>query len=191
MTGLIYILLQWHGDGMDTEIKVGTESWPSGRKFFCHSCWDLNLQHFDHESVALPLSCPCSTTELSLLYHWAIPALPLSCPCSTTELSLPYHWAVPALPLSCPCSTTELSLLYHRAIPALPLNYPSSTTELSLLYHWTVPALPLSCPCSTTELSCLALILICILIQGGSMDLNIEGFVLKTYLICFHQQVII
>ena len=87
MTEIIYILLQWHGDGIDTEIKVGTESWPEGRKFLCRSGGDLNLQHFDHESGALPLSYPCSTAELSLLYHWAIPALPLSYPCSTTELS--------------------------------------------------------------------------------------------------------
>ena len=46
------------GGGMDTEIRVSTESWPWRRKFSCHSSRDLNPPPFDHESGAL-------TTELS------------------------------------------------------------------------------------------------------------------------------
>ena len=38
----------------DTKIKVNTESWLWRRKFSHHSCWDLNLTPFNHESVALP-----------------------------------------------------------------------------------------------------------------------------------------
>ena len=60
MTGIFYVLLQQHGDGMDTEIRVSTESWPWRRKFSRRSCWDSNRGPFDHESDAL-------ITELFLL----------------------------------------------------------------------------------------------------------------------------
>ena len=46
--------------GTDTEIRVSTESWPSGRKFSRRSCRDSNPGPFDHESDAL-------ITELSPL----------------------------------------------------------------------------------------------------------------------------
>ena len=46
--------------GMDTEIRVSTESWPWRWKFSSHSCQDSNPQPFDHESGTL-------TTKLSLL----------------------------------------------------------------------------------------------------------------------------
>ena len=58
MTGVFYVLLRWHGGGMDTEIRVSTESWPWRRKFSCRSCRDLNPWPFNHESSTL-------TTELS------------------------------------------------------------------------------------------------------------------------------
>ena len=44
----------------DTEIRVSTESWPWRRKFSYRSCLNLNLWPFDHESIALLLSSPCS-----------------------------------------------------------------------------------------------------------------------------------
>ena len=44
--------------GTDTEIGVGTESWPWRRTFSGCSCWDSNRRPFDHESVAQPLSRP-------------------------------------------------------------------------------------------------------------------------------------
>ena len=53
------------GGGMDTKIRVSTESWPWRRKFTSRSCRDLNPQPFDHESCTL-------TTELSpppIIFH--------------------------------------------------------------------------------------------------------------------------
>ena len=38
--------------GMDTEIRVSTESWTQRRKFSHRSNWDLNPQPFDHKSSA-------------------------------------------------------------------------------------------------------------------------------------------
>ena len=71
---------------------------------------------------------------------------------------------------------TRSLVLYHWAIPAVPLSYPCSTTELSVLYHWAVLVSSHSHLYSYTRW------------VYGSEN---RGFVLKTYLICFHQQVII
>ena len=53
-----------HGDGMDTEISVSTESWPwwPGEDFFSFCCsWrDLNPWPFNHESGALTTDYPSS-----------------------------------------------------------------------------------------------------------------------------------
>ena len=46
------------GGGMDTKIRVSTESWPWRRKFPHRSCRDLNPRPFNHESGVL-------TTEIS------------------------------------------------------------------------------------------------------------------------------
>ena len=48
-------------------IRVGTESQLWRRKFSYRSCQDSNLRSFDHESSALPTSCPSS--QLST-YIW-------------------------------------------------------------------------------------------------------------------------
>ena len=45
--------------GTNTKIRIGTESWFQRRKFSCHSCRDSNLQPFDHNSGAVPLSYHC------------------------------------------------------------------------------------------------------------------------------------
>ena len=67
MTRILYVLLQSHRGGTDTEIRVSTKSWPLRRKFFHHSCRDSNPQPFNHKSSAL-------TTELSpppvLVQNW-------------------------------------------------------------------------------------------------------------------------
>ena len=47
------------GGGMNTKIRVSTESWPGRRTFSCRYCGDSNWGPFDHESGAL-------TTEPSL-----------------------------------------------------------------------------------------------------------------------------
>ena len=63
----LHFLAEWPGsftyycgntDGMDTEVRVSTESWPWIRKFSRCLCWDSNLRPFDHESVAPLLSYP-------------------------------------------------------------------------------------------------------------------------------------
>ena len=69
------MLLQHHGGGMDTEIRVGIESRPWRRKCSCHSCPDPNLRPFNNESSAL-------TTELSLL--------PIFVPYTLTLQSFPF-----------------------------------------------------------------------------------------------------
>ena len=58
MTRILYVLLQSHRGGTDTEIRVSTKSRPRRRKFFHHFCRDSNWQPFNHKSGAL-------TTELS------------------------------------------------------------------------------------------------------------------------------
>ena len=61
------------GGGMDTKIRVCTESWPWRRKFFHHSGGDLNPRPFDHKSgtelpiknqVHLFIICKCRKFEL-------------------------------------------------------------------------------------------------------------------------------
>ena len=47
--------------GIDIKVRVSTASWPQRRKFTHHTCRDSNLQPFNRESSALPLSYPCST----------------------------------------------------------------------------------------------------------------------------------
>ena len=78
MTGIFYVLLQYHRGGTDTKIKVGTESWPWKRKFSCHSCHDWNLQPLNHESSTLSLSYHCSFVVLFSTYFIKI--------CTLTEL---------------------------------------------------------------------------------------------------------
>ena len=49
---------------MDTEIRVSTESRPWRRKFSRHSCRDLNLQPFNHESGSLTTEPPPSPVQM-------------------------------------------------------------------------------------------------------------------------------
>ena len=79
MTGIFYVLLQYHRGGTDTKIKVSTESWPWKRKFSCYSCHDWNLQPLNHESSTLSLSCQCSVVVLFSTYFIKI--------CTLTELA--------------------------------------------------------------------------------------------------------
>ena len=60
MTGIFYMLLEYHRGGTDPETTVITESWPWRSKFSHHSS---NLWPFDHESGTL-------TAKLSPLPRW-------------------------------------------------------------------------------------------------------------------------
>ena len=97
MTGIFLHATVVTWGGMDTEIRVSTESWPWRTKFSHHSCGDLNLGPFDHESNTL-------TTELSpfleSLVRWLQWCLKILCwglnkPCSTNP---PLHSCVPPTP---------------------------------------------------------------------------------------------
>ena len=58
----------------DIKARVSTASWPQRGKFTHHTCRDSNLQPFNRESSALPLSYPCSTFF-----------------CTTSKFNLPNH----------------------------------------------------------------------------------------------------
>ena len=68
MTRIFYVLLWKQGGGMDTKIRVSTESWPCRRKL-SHCSWDLNPRPLNHESITLPLSHPRSPRWLTFYPH--------------------------------------------------------------------------------------------------------------------------
>ena len=51
-------------DGMDTKIRISTESWPLRRKFSWCSCRESNTHPFSHGSVTLLPSYRCSCHDL-------------------------------------------------------------------------------------------------------------------------------
>ena len=93
------------GGGMDTKIRVSTESWLWRRKFTSRSCRDSNPRPFDHESCTL-------TTELSPPPNH-LPSHQFSNSCFLTERFVwvqfwPRSWCwwvhCPSCPCACPWS---------------------------------------------------------------------------------------
>ena len=125
--------------GIDTEIRVSTESWPWRRIVFCRSWWDSNPQPFNFESSALPLSylyntstqwsktsfkTQSSTTEQSALYntstHWTKTSFKTQSPTQVQGRRKTWNWVF------------ENALLWTL--------FPLSTTEPACMFvYFTVP----------------------------------------------------
>ena len=92
MTWIFYMPLWWPGGGIDTKMRISTESWPWRRKFSCCSCWDSNPQPFHDKSCALPLSCPCSLILHVEFVLWRVPAAKLIAASHSNIVSVVETW---------------------------------------------------------------------------------------------------
>ena len=79
MTGIFYVLLQYHRGGTDTKIKVGDRKLTLEKKILLPLLPWLKLQPLNHESSTLSLSYQCSVVVLFSTYFIKI--------CTLTELA--------------------------------------------------------------------------------------------------------